>query len=70
MARVMQEVLGSKRLPFCIMDIDPSGSNSVKLGARSAAVKGYLNFASSANYFIDTISAENNASLTFLMKNL
>jgi phenylacetate-coenzyme A ligase PaaK-like adenylate-forming protein len=64
MARVMQEVLGSKRRPFCIMDIDPTSPNASNLGARVAAVKGYLNFASSSNYFIDANSPT--APLTFL----
>lgn len=56
MARVMQEVLGPKRRPFCIMDIDPSSPNAGNLGARIAAVKGYLNFASTSKYFIDSKS--------------
>lgn len=64
MARVMQDVLGSKRRPFCIMDIDPSSPNAANLGARSAAIKGYLNFASKATYFIDAESV--NAPLKFL----
>ncbi|EJN6712676.1 acyl-CoA reductase [Vibrio vulnificus] len=53
MARVMQEILGANRRPFCIMDIDPTSPNATNLGARIAAVKGYLNFASSSHYFID-----------------
>ncbi|CAM3890851.1 acyl-CoA reductase [Vibrio aquimaris] len=57
MARVMQQVLGPKRRPFCIMDIDPTSPNASNLGARVAAVKGYLNFASSSHYFIDAQSA-------------
>ena len=35
------------------MDIDPLSPNAVNLGARAAAVKGYLNFASSSDYFVD-----------------
>ncbi|OUR92455.1 acyl-CoA reductase [Gammaproteobacteria bacterium 42_54_T18] len=64
MARVMQTVLGSLRRPFCVMDLDPTGSNAANLGARSAAIKGYLNFSSTASYFIDSESA--NAPLEFL----
>lgn len=64
MARVMQEVLGPKRRPFCIMDIDPTSPNASNLGARIAAVKGYLNFASSSHYFIDASSPS--APLEFL----
>ncbi|MEY8215846.1 MAG: acyl-CoA reductase, partial [Colwellia sp.] len=64
MARVMQTVLGSSRRPFCVMDLDPTGSNAANLGARSAAIKGYLNFSSTASYFIDSESA--NAPLEFL----
>lgn len=58
MARVMQEVLGPKRRPFCIMDIDPTSPNATNLGARIAAVKGYLNFASTSKYFIDADSPQ------------
>ena len=64
MARVMKDVLGANRRPFCIMDIDPSSSNAKNLGARAAAVRGYLNFASSSNFFID--SSDQNKSLEFL----
>ncbi|HAS3799372.1 TPA: acyl-CoA reductase, partial [Vibrio cholerae] len=64
MARVMQEVLGPKRRPFCIMDIDPTSPNATNLGARIAAVKGYLNFASTSKYFIDADSPS--APLEFL----
>lgn len=64
MARVIQEILGPKKRPFCIMDIDPSSSNKANLGARLAAVSGYLNFASNAEYFIDAFGE--NAPLEFL----
>jgi phenylacetate-coenzyme A ligase PaaK-like adenylate-forming protein len=64
MARVMQEVLGPKRRPFCIMDIDPTSPNAGNLGARVAAIKGYLNFASTSDYFIDAASPD--APLDFL----
>ncbi|PCJ32218.1 MAG: acyl-CoA reductase [Gammaproteobacteria bacterium] len=64
MARVMQTILGSSRRPFCVMDLDPTGSNAANLGARSAAIKGYLNFSSTARYFIDLESV--NAPLKFL----
>ena len=64
MARTISEVLGSKRQPFCVMDIDPSSANSGNLGARLAAISGYLNFASSASYFVD--AAEKDGPLKFL----
>ena len=64
MARVMKDVLGANRRPFCIMDIDPSSSNAKNLGARAAAVRGYLSFASSSNFFVD--SSDENKSLEFL----
>lgn len=59
MAKVMKEVLGAKRKEFCIMDINPASPNAKNLGARIAAIKGYLNFASSAKYFIDYCSNKN-----------
>ena len=64
MARVMAEVLGPKRRLFCVMDIDPSGPNRGDLGARLAAVNGYLNFASTAKYFVD--SSGQDSQLEFL----
>ena len=64
MARVMKEILGPSRKHFCIMDIDPLSPNAVNLGARAAAVKGYLNFASSSDYFVDV--SEKNSKLEFL----
>ena len=60
----MADVLGPDRRPFCIMDIDPTSSNAANLGARAAAVKGYLNFASSSRYFVDAHSPS--APLEFL----
>lgn len=54
MARVMRDVLGPERRHFCILDIDPLSPKAVNLGARGAAIRGYLNFASSASYFIDS----------------
>ena len=65
MARVMQQILGPKRRPFCIMDIDPSSPNRGNLGARLAAINGYLNFSSTAHYFIDAIGKD--APLEFLV---
>ena len=59
MAKVMKEVLGTKRKEFCIMDINPASPNAKNLGARIAAIKGYLNFASSSKYFIDYCSKKN-----------
>jgi hypothetical protein len=59
MAKVMQEVLGVKRQKFCIMDINPSSSKATNLGARIAAIKGYLNFSSSSSYFIDYCDKKN-----------
>ncbi len=59
MAKVMQEVLGAKRKKFCIMDINPASSRATNLGARIAAIKGYLNFASSSSYFIDYCEKKN-----------
>ncbi len=64
MARVMVEILGAKRRPFCVLDIDPSSPNRGNLGARLAAVNGYLNFASTSNFFIDADGAD--APLEFL----
>lgn len=52
MVKVMQEFIGKERKPFLVMDIDPRGEFRSLLGARFAAITGYLNFASKAGYFL------------------
>ena len=63
MVRVMQEVLGTERRPFFIMDVDPAGPGGKAAGARTAAIKGYLNFASGFEFFIE--AADKDAPLVF-----
>ena len=52
MVKVISEFIGAKRIPFLIMDIDPRGVDRRLLGARFAAVTGYLKFASKVGYFL------------------
>ena len=52
MVKVMQEFIGKDRKPFLVMDIDPRSEYRSLLGARFAAITGYLNFASKAGYFL------------------
>ncbi|MBQ8945909.1 MAG: hypothetical protein IJ058_03755 [Lachnospiraceae bacterium] len=52
MIRVVSEYIGNERRPFLIMDVDPASGFREILGARYAAVSGYLNFASDAAYFL------------------
>jgi hypothetical protein len=52
MVKVIQEFIGKERKPFLIMDIDPRSSSRKLLGARFAAIAGYLNFAGKADYFL------------------
>lgn len=52
MVKVVGEFIGKERKPFLIMDIDPRSSSRKLLGARFAAVTGYLKFASKAGYFL------------------
>lgn len=49
---VLGNRLGKERRPFLIIDLDPGAPNSAVLGARAAAIKGFLNLASSAGYFL------------------
>jgi len=53
MAAVMKCIIGNKRLPFLVMDLDPQGVDGSQLGARSAAVKGYINFSSKTTYCVE-----------------
>lgn len=52
MVRVIGDVLGNERRPFLVMDVDPAAGFRAVLGARYAAVSGYLNFASEVSYFL------------------
>lgn len=52
MIRIIQEFIGKERKPFLIMDVDPASGFRHLLGARFAAVGGYLNFASKVGYFL------------------
>lgn len=52
MVRVVGDFIGNERKPFLIMDVDPATGFRHLLGARFAAVSGYLNFASRAGYFL------------------
>lgn len=60
MVKVISEFIGKERKPFLIMDIDPRSASRKLLGARFAAVTGYLKFASKVGYFLKT--DENNLS--------
>lgn len=52
MVKVMQEFIGKDRRPFLIADIKPRPENIKLLGARFAAIGGYLNFANSSEYIL------------------
>lgn len=52
MVRVVGDFIGNERKPFLIMDVDPMSGFREILGARYAAVSGYLNFASKVGYFL------------------
>ncbi len=52
MVRTVGNFIGNERKPFLIMDVDPMSGFREILGARYAAVGGYLNFASEVGYFL------------------
>lgn len=54
MVKVVGDFIGKERKPFLIMDIDPKSVNRHLLGARFAAVTGYLKFANKVGYFLNT----------------
>ena len=50
--KVIAEYIGTHRRPFLILDEDPTLRRSPEITARSAATRGFLIFASSAEYFL------------------
>ncbi len=53
LASVLVEVMGGKRRPFLIADADPRKIRGFSLGARSAAVQGFLNLARESHYIME-----------------
>ena len=50
--KIIIDYLGSHRRPFLVLDEDPSKTPPQEISARSAAVRGFLMLASSADYFL------------------
>lgn len=53
LAAVMSAVLGRQRRPFIVFDADPHKVGAGSLGARNAAVRGFLNLAREVRYVMD-----------------
>jgi hypothetical protein len=53
MIKVVQEFIGKERKHFIICDVKPKSENLKLMGARFAAIGGYLNFANSVEYILD-----------------
>jgi phenylacetate-coenzyme A ligase PaaK-like adenylate-forming protein len=51
-ARIIAEYIGSHRRPFLILDQEPAAGGQAAIQARSAATRGILLFANSAEYFL------------------
>jgi|TARA_B100000315_G_scaffold240925_1_gene261220 hypothetical protein len=64
--KIMSEYLGNHRRPFLILDDDPNQADSGEITARSAATRGFLMFASSADYFL----SDNHGNLTLNLDKL
>lgn len=52
MVKVVGDFIGNERSPFLVMDVNPREGFRELLGARFAAVSGYLNFSSEVGYFL------------------
>lgn len=52
MVKVISNFIGNEKKPFIIMDIDPLSAERSLLGARTAAVTGYMKFASKTGFFL------------------
>lgn len=52
---ILADRLGKSRRPFLVMDINPLHANLKTIGARGAAVKGFLNLASQAYYLLSEL---------------
>lgn len=50
LAAVLVAVFGGQRRPFIVLDVDPQGAARAAMGARNAAVRGFLNLAREVRY--------------------
>ncbi|MEM9226385.1 MAG: acyl-CoA reductase [Verrucomicrobiota bacterium] len=50
LAAVLEAVFGGQRRPFIVLDVDPRGGSAAQMGARHAAVQGFLNLAREVSY--------------------
>jgi len=55
MIKVVKDFIGADRKPFIVIDVSPEPENIQFLGARYAAISGYLNFASDVNYALQKL---------------
>lgn len=53
LAGVLSRRLGAQRRPFLVFDVNPREASPQQIGARGAAVKGYLNLARSVEYLME-----------------
>ena len=54
MVKVVKDFIGNERKPFIVVDVSPEPENLQYLGARYAAIGGYLNFADRVHYALET----------------
>lgn len=59
MVKVVKDFIGADRKPFIVVDVSPDPENIRFLGARYAAIGGYLNFASTVNYALEKQDNDN-----------
>jgi hypothetical protein len=69
-ARIIADYIGSHRRPFLFLDQDPVLSKAQEISARSAATRGFLPFASSAEYFLKDKDGQLEIDLEKLQKKL
>ena len=70
MIKVIKEFIGSSRIPFLIMDLQPTVSNINLLGARYAAILGYINFASETHYCLKNIDKKVDFDIDFFLSTI
>ncbi|MHA7943511.1 LuxE/PaaK family acyltransferase [Formosa sp. 3Alg 14/1] len=53
MIKVIKDFIGAERKPFIVVDVSPNPEHITFLGARYAAIGGYLNFANQVHYALE-----------------
>ena len=68
MIKVLSDFIGKKRRIFHVMDVNPKFGSNSEISARAAATRGFLNFSSGSEYYLEDDNNKLKFNLTYFDK--